>query len=292
VCQFHSWSYDLRGHLVGVPEKRDFVNLRQENLGLVEIQCESWGSLVFINLDRFAPKLADWLALIGDVHSDLAHAADLRRVDTMIYFQDCNWKVTVDAFLEDYHVKTVHRETLAPMLDVRRSVVDLYPNGHTATFIPYRAAAGDKVIWSADLAKMAVHDLYSTDLQSFSLFPNLLVGSDDASGYFVAQWWPLAIDRTRMDVTWYGRDWGEDPRPGGWDVKLGGSDYLMKEDLLNVEPIQKSLESAAHGGIPISYLERRIWHFHAQIDKIIGAANVPENLEVPDLLAHCVRTGQ
>ncbi len=28
VCQFHSWSYDLRGQLVRVPDERDFVGLQ------------------------------------------------------------------------------------------------------------------------------------------------------------------------------------------------------------------------------------------------------------------------
>lgn len=296
VCQFHSWSYNLDGTLAGVPERSEFVDLDLDARALVEIPCQAWGDMIFVNLDPAAPTLADWLATIGVVHHDIAAAPGLRRIDTMTYEQDCNWKVTVDAFLEDYHVKTVHRETLAGMLDVRRSVVELYPGGHTATFIPYRAAAGERVIWTADLPKMAVHELYDTDLQSFSLFPNLLVGSDDASGFFVAQWWPLSLSRTRMDVTWYGVDWDVDgsgaDRPEGWNIKLFGSDILMKEDLVNVEPIQRSLEAAAHGGNPISYLERRIWHFHATIDKLIdagtGPGDIPEHLRVPDHLAHLV----
>jgi hypothetical protein len=134
-----------------------------------------------------------------------------------------------------------------------------------------------------------VHPIYDTDLQSFSLFPNLLVGSDDASGFFVAQWWPLAVSKTRMTVTWYGVDWAGNERPDGWNVKLFGSDILMKEDLVNVEPIQRSLEAAAHGGSPISYLERRIWHFHATLDKLIGPDRIPAPLRVPDHLAHLVR---
>ena len=289
VCQFHSWSYNLDGTLAAVPESRDFVNLDLRARALVEIPCQSWGEMVFVNLDPDAPPLAEWLSTIGVVHQDIAAAPGLRRIESMTYFQDCNWKVTVDAFLEDYHVKTVHRDTLAGMLDIRRSLVELYPGGHTATFIPYRQGAGDRVIWTADLPKMAVHELYDTDLQSFSLFPNLLVGSDDASGFFVAQWWPVSVSRTRMDVTWYGVDWGDGDRPEGWNVKLFGSDILMKEDLVNVEPIQRSLEAAAHGGNPISYLERRIWHFHATLDKLIGADDIAAHLRVPDHLAHLVR---
>jgi len=44
------------------------------------------------------------------------------------------------------------------------------------------------------------------------------------------------------------------------------------------------VEAAAHGGVPLNYQERRIWHFHAALDKMIGAADIPEPLRVPDIL--------
>jgi hypothetical protein len=66
----------------------------------------------------------------------------------------------------------------------------------------------------------------------------------------------------------------------------------MEEDTKNLEPIQRSVETAAHGGIPLNYQERRIWHFHATIDSNIAAAiggdAIPEHLRVPDLLADWV----
>jgi len=59
----------------------------------------------------------------------------------------------------------------------------------------------------------------------------------------------------------------------------------MDEDYKNLEPIQRSMEAAAHGGQALNYQERRIWHVHAWIDKVIGAERVPAALRVPDLLA-------
>ena len=37
-------------------------------------------------------------------------------------------------------------------------------------------------------------------------------------------------------------------------------------------------------GVPINYQERRIWHFHEQIDRTIGVERIPEALRVPQLL--------
>ena len=58
----------------------------------------------------------------------------------------------------------------------------------------------------------------------------------------------------------------------------------MQEDFWNMAPMQKSLESPAMNGVPINYQERRIWHFHEQIDQMIGPERVPERLRVPRLL--------
>ena len=64
VCQYHSWSYDLEGRLCGVPDSENFKNLDKRCLGLGAVRCESWAGLVFINLDRHAVTLREFLAPI------------------------------------------------------------------------------------------------------------------------------------------------------------------------------------------------------------------------------------
>jgi hypothetical protein len=59
----------------------------------------------------------------------------------------------------------------------------------------------------------------------------------------------------------------------------------MEEDIQNMAPMQRSLESPALPGIPISYQERRIWHFNEEIDRVIGPERIPEELRVPPLLS-------
>jgi hypothetical protein len=62
----------------------------------------------------------------------------------------------------------------------------------------------------------------------------------------------------------------------------------MDEDYVNLEPIQRSMEFAAHGGQAINYQERRIWHVHAWIDKVIGPEHIPNHLRVDDFLSEWV----
>jgi hypothetical protein len=59
----------------------------------------------------------------------------------------------------------------------------------------------------------------------------------------------------------------------------------MDEDKFNMAPMQESLESPALTGIPINYQERRIWHLHEQIDRLIGEEHIPKELKIEKLLS-------
>ena len=45
-CQFHGWTYDLRGDLVRVPDERDFVGLCREERALPAGALRAVGRLV------------------------------------------------------------------------------------------------------------------------------------------------------------------------------------------------------------------------------------------------------
>ena len=49
-------------------------------------------------------------------------------------------------------------------------------------------------------------------------------------------------------------------------------------------PMQESMASPALTGIPINYQERRIWHLHEQIDRMIGVERIPESMRVEPVL--------
>jgi hypothetical protein len=59
----------------------------------------------------------------------------------------------------------------------------------------------------------------------------------------------------------------------------------MAEDEANMAPMQESMESPALRGIPINYQERRIWHLHEEIDRVIGVDKIPPELRVEPVLA-------
>ena len=310
VCQYHSWSYDLDGNLVRVPDERDFVGLDPAQRGLVAIRCESFGGFVFVCADTntntgtdtntntntgtgtgtgTAP-LIEWL---GPLAGELGHVAEssLRVVQRSSTDVRCNWKIMAEGFLEVYHLRTIHSQTVAHLLDHRGAAISLIPGGHSRMITPLRP---ERVVPLADLPGGSgeqisgmTSDLYRTTNPAYGIFPNLITPLDPR-GFPFLLFWPIAIDRTRLEIVWFAKDWGDGERHSAWDLRLAGFDMVMLEDTRNLEPIQRSVSAAAHGGIPLNYQERRIWHLHATIDKMIGAGSVPHGLGVPDVLREWV----
>ncbi|MGB8860201.1 MAG: hypothetical protein WCC60_13130 [Ilumatobacteraceae bacterium] len=56
-------------------------------------------------------------------------------------------------------------------------------------------------------------------------------------------------------------------------------------------PMQRSMESPALRGIPLNYQERRIWHLHEEIDRVIGVDNVPAALRMKSVLGPYIEHG-
>jgi phenylpropionate dioxygenase-like ring-hydroxylating dioxygenase large terminal subunit len=288
ACQFHSWTYDLRGQLVRVPDERDFVGLCREERGLTPVRCERWGGWWFVNLDSAAMPLHEWLHPLPHLLADIARSP-LRVFDRKSVELRCNWKVLAEGFLEVYHARTIHSTTVAPTLDTRGTVISLFDHGHQNMISPVKPGTRSD---NRDALGTIEHvpALFEELLQpAHGIFPNVITPLD-RRGFPFLVFWPTAIDRTRLDIVWFAADWGTGEMPGKdvWKLRLDRFDLLMDEDYENLEPIQRSMEAAAHGGQVINYQERRIWHVHAWIDKVIGPERIPPHLRVDDTLAEWV----
>ncbi len=273
-CQYHSWTYDLQGDLQRVPDERDFVGLDKSTRGLPPIRCERWGGWYFVNFDTEAITLLDWLAPLPTLLADVARSP-LRVFDSKSVVLPCNWKILAEAFLEVYHARTIHPTTIAPTLDTRGTVISLFDHGHQNMLSPVKPGTrgdGRELLPMLEFLPAVMREGIQP---AHGIFPNM-ISPIDARGFPFLVFWPTAINETRLDITWYVADWGDgEPNREVWDRRLQRFDVLMEEDYANLGPIQRSMESAAHGGQAINYQERRIWHVHAWIDKIIGAGEHP-----------------
>jgi phenylpropionate dioxygenase-like ring-hydroxylating dioxygenase large terminal subunit len=113
VCGFHSWTFDLEGRCLNIPDKELWQGaLTDENTHLGEVKCDTWGGWVWINMDPEAEPLRDYLEPAATLLEPYQLQNMRCRWRKWIIF-DCNWKVALEAFNETYHVAGTHPEFMA-----------------------------------------------------------------------------------------------------------------------------------------------------------------------------------
>lgn len=279
-CMYHSWTYDLEGNLIGVPDERDFTNLDKSCRALIPVRCETWGGWIFVNQDLGAMPLLDYLAPVP-TELDEFEVEKLRFVERHSMDLACNWKVAIDAFLEVYHLKHIHPNTVNRLLDHAGTTMGLLPRGHSRMASPIRPESRA----SYGGGKPDVPEIESageipriTNL-AYHIFPNLVTPLD-VVGFPFLMFWPRDIRTTHFEVLWFGPDWGQPEMDERWKAYISIFDVVLGEDTENLPWIQKSVESPGFRSIPLSYQERRIYAFHEQIDRTLGAQNIPDELRI------------
>ena len=113
-CQYHGWEYDAEGATRRIPDAPGFRPLTSGQLGLVPLKTETCGNLIFVQLKRGGPSIAEYL---GELHGRISAACSANNVQLCSWSHavDANWKVVVENTLESYHVSEVHRGTLGNM---------------------------------------------------------------------------------------------------------------------------------------------------------------------------------
>ncbi len=298
-CQYHSWTYDIDGgQLVAVPDERDFVDLDWEQRCLPRASCDTYGGFVFVNRDLDAQPLADWIGPLAEM-LDPFQGERLREVYRESRIVPCNWKVTAEAFLEVYHFKHIHSHDGVSVLDNRGAEMGLYPNGHSRMITPFSAQNVARLgmdgwdDWKpVDLGPFpmidGLPDMVRCTSTAVSIFPNVIIPLG-AFGFPINVFWPIDKGTTRLDWIYYalaedGDRFDADALPEHWQARRRAYNSIMAEDEMNMAPMQASMESPALTGIPINYQERRIWHLHEQIDRMIGVERIPEALRMNPVL--------
>ncbi len=132
-CPFHGWTWNLDGSLKEVPEKWDFSHFTSGKTCLPEAKVARLGGFVWINMDPDSPSLEDYLG-----EEALAHLKAWKLEDRYIYLHvqksyPANWKLTMEAFMEAYHVGDTHPQVAPANGDVN-SQYDIYGD-HVDRFI-------------------------------------------------------------------------------------------------------------------------------------------------------------
>ncbi len=279
-CRYHGWTYGLDGRLNSVRERRDFVGLDTECLGLTPVRCEQFGRWVFINEDAQAAPLATAIQPLASHWANLG-IDTLRHITSASFEVACNVKVLIDAFLETYHLKSIHPGTVDRFLDSRGTHAELWDNGNSMMVTPHRnpewrdpGAKGMPEIATAE-------PLFTTQNPSYLMFPNLVTPPCSTGIPFIT-FWPKTDRTMEVDVHWFAPEGSQGHEQ--WPTRISNFERILEEDVQFAPRIQESVEARGFAGMVLSYQERRIYHWHEQLDRRIGVERIPAALRVEPVL--------
>jgi phenylpropionate dioxygenase-like ring-hydroxylating dioxygenase large terminal subunit len=125
TCIYHGWSYRPDGSLAHVSFPETFGDLDRSGYGLIELPCQLRHGLVWVT-DRVGAVCdpRDWLgAELDDTFTE--YGLDRYRCFRLGSFdEEINWKVLMDAFLDNYHIATTHANSVGPYFYSNVQIVD------------------------------------------------------------------------------------------------------------------------------------------------------------------------
>ncbi|RMF00758.1 MAG: aromatic ring-hydroxylating dioxygenase subunit alpha, partial [Alphaproteobacteria bacterium] len=267
VCPYHAWSYGTDGACRAIPlQNTVFPGLDRAEMGLRPLGCRVMGGLVWVVPQRGAPwpaddglesVCADFDALgLGDDHPFATHVSQVAG----------NWKLIMDAFFESYHVKRLHKDTIAPFFLDGVAVADRQ-GAH------FRNAVARQGLVDLKGARPPLARMRDNVTFSYNLFPGVVViFSPDYVN--VMTLWPVAVDHTTVihhmlidaapDTPEAQAHWQR-----SFDMLIGG--VFEAEDLATAARVHKGLADRPEEELLIGTLENGVAAFHEAVDRALAA---------------------
>ncbi|MCY3504748.1 MAG: aromatic ring-hydroxylating dioxygenase subunit alpha [Chloroflexi bacterium] len=133
-CAYHFFEFNLDGSKKFVPDEDTFTQGVPQETALVEVPCDTWGGFVWFNMNPEAEPLLEFLHPVNE-HLDPYHMDEYAIVQDLTVEWDTNWKASVDAFNEVYHVQGIHPQLLESLDDIHVQI-DLYER-HNRYLVPF-----------------------------------------------------------------------------------------------------------------------------------------------------------
>jgi choline monooxygenase len=275
-CPYHGWAYGLDGGLRATPwwdgkKVADPKSLDRASRGLVPIRSGVWMDVVFVNVSGDAPPLESAVAPLAA----LSAPYDMDRF-RLAHHQSgelpANWKLTIEAAVENYHEEFVHQQ-LPARVDPKtgaRTFDDVF-EGEVFGF----RWAGDSALRSeTPLVPMRsnAEGGARTDHLCF-VFPNTQI-SLFGSLSLRTLWVPAGVETTRWHSSWYLVDGAatDDPHRGAREEMIRYWLQLRGEDRSVLTLMQQGRHSPVADDLKLSpFWEGAILHFHRKIVDALAA---------------------
>jgi choline monooxygenase len=296
-CPYHSWAYDLDGACVGTPlftgsdipsDQRAVFGMEgvkefdRADYGLLKVSVDSWGPLVFVNLD---PDPAPLLEDLGDLPARTAgHRLEEWEIAGVTEYEiAANHKLVGENFMEYYHLPWVHPGLVkvSPIEAHHRWQGPGMYSGFCTTPIAEDTEEGG---WGRGLAPISGLDESDAVSARFVwLFPNVAVNILP-NHLFVILARPTSPRSTHE--TTYLLTHPESTADGDTDQAVAQLasfwDSVNREDIDIVERVQTGLDTTPFPGGRLCYrFEEPLHRFQNMvIDRMVGERRVPPGDDV------------
>jgi phenylpropionate dioxygenase-like ring-hydroxylating dioxygenase large terminal subunit len=269
VCPYHGWTYRLDGALRHRlhAESFDRCDARDENL--VALPAEERNGLLWVVPTPGAS--IDVAAFLGGLDGELPFCGidRLRLFRTVRAHYPANWKLIVDAFLEAYHIRVLHKDTIYPFFADGLTAAERF-GPHIQSLVARREAetwANEGAVPPTDMA--ALCELVTP---SHVVFPNTITifHPDYLSLVTLYPAGPETLSWTHRMLIPQDRatpDWAPH-----WEktFRLIEEGVFQKEDIACAIGIQQGLRSGANRHLTAGRAEQAIGWFHADVARALG----------------------
>lgn len=268
-CEYHAWTYNLDGALIGAPHMDGTADFRKEDYPLKSVRAGIWDGFIFVCLSDAAPTLEQQLADLPDKFRPW-QMGTLRRADGITYDIGANWKLIIQNFSECLHCPNLH-----PALNKLSHYLSGENEPLRPTYMGGRMDLNDGVqtmSMSGMCPRQLLPGLSPTEQRQvvyYAVFPNLLISAHP--DYVMAHTlWPLGPARTRLVCEWYFRP-DEMTSPGfSIDDVREFWDMTNRQDWHVCELAQGGISSRAYQPGPYSDREDLLYAFDRFVVDTLG----------------------
>lgn len=306
-CPYHGWSWGIEGALKEITCEWDLPGVREDVGTLPGAQVATWGGFVFINPDAAAKPLEEFLGPVMMAHYEKFKFENRYKQAHVCRVMHANWKVTMEAFMEAYHVIATHPQLMLSGGDSAHSRYDVFGHwgraGHLsggssspqrdiyqppeATLAEYRAAADANRDYLRGIIGDEVDQFSDAEMNDTSfndLFPNLHPWGGWARIVFRFRPNGGNPNESLMDVILLA-PWAQGrPKPPPAQVhhlradqswceapELGSLARIIDQDVFNLPKVQAGLKTKEPPYVWYSaYQEGKIRNFHQNYDRALG----------------------
>ena len=113
VCGFHGWTFNTDGKNTFILDPQDWKGALSDacRTGLTEVKVDTWGGWLYINMDPNCESLESFLGDAGRILAPFEFEK-MRYKWRQYVVYPANWKTSLEAFMEPYHVAGTHTQLL------------------------------------------------------------------------------------------------------------------------------------------------------------------------------------